>query len=50
MHCTSPKYLITGKAQFQISSSDCSLQLLAQLAPVLLLLLLEGKLQQVQQQ
>ena len=39
MHCTSPKYLITGKAHLQISSSDCSLQLLTQLAPVLLLLL-----------
>ncbi len=45
-HCTSPKYLITGKAHLQISSSDCSLQLLAQLAPdwVLLLLLLEALL------
>lgn len=37
-HCTSPKYLITGEAHLQISSSDCSLQLLAQLAPALLLL------------
>ncbi len=38
-HCTSPKYLITGAAHFQISSSDCSLKLLTLLAPVLLLLL-----------